>query len=144
LLQCTEESGVAGPLAGDGRTTLWLWVYPLSKVHRTAGLSDGYLQRRLPGVGLHHRALSATEAAVAAAGINHRRRVATVYGASVSVGLPASTTRIGPQVRPLLVERRTTRSMSPVSPQEGDLRASAKASRLPTFVLTRAGIRKQP
>ncbi len=67
-----------------------------------------------------------------------------VNGASTASGLPESTVRIGPQVRPSLVERRTTTSMSPRSAQDGDSRASAKASRLPVVVRTSAGMRKQP
>jgi len=54
---------------------------------------------------------------------------------------PSLQTRMaGPQVAPLSAERRTSRSMSPVSEAEF-LRPSQKASRVPLVVRTRAGIR---
>jgi hypothetical protein len=64
-------------------------------------------------------------------------RVATAFG---SESVPESTICCADQVRPSSSDRRITRSISWESPHQVRL-ASAKASSVPVFVRTMAGIR---
>jgi hypothetical protein len=74
------------------------------------------------------------------------RTMAPVRGSATGAGLPrvspwpAATTVSGPQVQPPSVERRSTTSMSPVSPG-ASRRPSAKARTVPRRLLTAAGMR---